>query len=766
MLLLFVSGFVGFVGEVSSGGVTHAISIARHGRARAHLIRLSYVVAAYAFGETIQSRARCLVFDRNHGTWEGTGAVRGVSMTSIPECELGVTLDGNARIRVPHDGAGFVMPGDSGGRTLSLAFGDFDIPVLIRCTHNDGTLRPIVQKQETNSAGNGFHFAMQNGQLRGFARAGGVTLFNFGRDYPITDGLEHWVQLHADTANGIAKILIDGVPSGADEAFSGELDINGGDLIFGMFADLVPDSGFKGTLSLVGLAREGDPTISATLEQARQWEDITIDTRVESTPIVAEHGSQDPSPLMRAAGPGSLSLVLDNSPLNSAELQGLYTPGHVNALAGFEEGAPIKWVVTDNDEYSTEYVFFRGFISEIEPEPGLGREQRVSVLAETWLTQAMRWRVKQLPIQINIRSDNALRYVLDQCERPPFALDLAIGDNTFPLVFDDLDAQTAIYSEVARIALNEGGRLYERPDGTVVFESQTERYLKLTADAAWTQYELEELEARRAAASVINSMPTTITPVRIGPSTTDELASMSGRIEIPPGGTVAVELDYRDPDQPDAPIGGTDLTSPVATTDYTMFANEDGTGDDLTSFAEVSAPTADQGGSGAKLTIQNSHTLFSGWFLTRLRGRTLKRFDDQTFPFRDEESILARDLRETPLRLDYQTNAEAAESFVRQVLALRRAPFMAPRRATRRSVSPEIEIDILQRTIGDVVTLQESMTALAGTERSFIEGMQRIAGGDGTLVAVYALNRGPAAQSFMILDEPDFAELDDTTVLA
>jgi hypothetical protein len=747
-----------------TAGLTHAISIARHGRTRFHLVRLPFVVAAWGLGQLIDTRVRSLVFDRNHGTWEGAGTLtRGVPMRTIPEGEMGATLDGNVWVRVPNDGDGFVVPGDAAGRTLSLANGDADIVALIVCTRNDSVLRPIAQKQNTNSAGSGWHLAMQNGQLRGFGKVGATTMFSVACTYPIGDNLEHWVQLHVDTVAGFAHLIIDGVDL-AQEHFVGEFGLTAADMLIGAFNDLPAGGGFIGTIALVALARQGDPTICATLDQARVWDDITVDVRVESSPVIAEHGRRDPQPLTRIAGPGTFACILDNA-LNAAGLEGRYTPDHANVLPGFEEGIPIKWEVTDASTGLT-HTFFRGEIAEIEVEPGRAKQHRVEVRAETWLARTMRWRVGPLPVQLAIRSDNAVRWVVDQAGRPPLAVTFAVGDATFPVTFDLLEARTPIYAELGRLALNEGGLLYEHPDGTLVFESQTQRYLHLTTDATWTEYDLETLDARRAADAVINSMPTTITPVEVGDSATAVLASMSNRLLVVPGASVVVELTYRDEAQPDARVGGTELVTPVPVTDYTMSAEEDGGGTDLTGFAVVAAPAATQGGTSVKLTFTNTHPTLAGYVQTQIRGRALKRFDSQTFPFQHDESIFERDLREQPLTLDYQTNVEQAESFVRQVLALRRAPFMAPRQATRRGVDAATQADLLTRRIGDVVALQEPVTGLLGTERTFIEGIGRTFGRENTLVGVYSLDRGPAAQSFAVLDEVGFAELDETAVLA
>lgn len=435
-------------------------------------------------------------------------------------------------------------------------------------------------------------------------------------------------------------------------------------------------------------------------------------------------------------------------------------------MVGFEEGNPIRWIVYDGD--GVPHVRFRGFISEIEPVPGLARSHLTHVVAETWLARAMRLRVGLLPVQVSLRTDDALRYLLDQADRPPVAIDFAVADSTFPIVFDDLDAATPIYQEAARLTLNEGGRLLERVDGTLVFESRSARYLTLTPVAAWTEFELQDLDAKRSRVDVINAVPTTIRPSKAGAVTTDELASMPARIAIPPGASMTFELSYSDPSQPVAKVGGVDLVTPVAVTDYTMFEAEDGTGLNLTAFASVSLPDATRGGTSAQVAVLNTHHVLVGYFVTRLRGRKLTRFGERTHDFRDDESINRHDRRELPLTLDYQSSLDEAEAIARQIIALRKEPFMAPRTAIRRGMDDGMIADILDRDMGDLVSVQESVAALDGSERTFIDGVEFTAGAldQLPLLASYTINRAPAARSFWILDEPGFAELDETMVFA
>lgn len=741
--------------------LTHQIDIARFGRFRDRLIAEQHVVGAWSFGQLIQSTVRSLVFDRNHGVWSGSGLTRGVPSATIPEGELGATLSGSSKVLMPHDGSGFVLPGDSGGRTLSLAFGDADIFGLLRTTHNDATMRCIGHKQQGGSpAGNGWRVSYQNGQIQGYGKVGGSVLFDFARDWPMDDR-EHVWQLHFRPSLGIARFLVDSQQLGADESVSAtELDINGGDLCFWQFGD-GSGGGFIGTVWIAALAREGNSAIAAALDRCRVRTPITVDIRTESQSVQARSGFSDDAPLQTIAPPSSLTFALDNSNLNDARLQGWFTPGHANAMPGFQERNPVRWLITGDD--GVQRTRFRGFVESIEPEAGSARGQLVSVTAETWMTQAMRMPIRQLPVQTNIRSDDAIRFVLDQAERPPAAVEVSIGVSVFPVVFDDLDPEATVYQVLSKLVLNEGGRAYERADGTLVVESRYERLIKVTPSALWDESEIEQLTARRAIDSVLNVIRWSVYPRRIGDTADVVLASMPARVRVGPLEVMTLELNYRDDDQPNAMVGGTDLALPLAATDFTMTANEDGSGMGMTAFASVSLPDKDRGGASVKVRVENTHSELPGYFITQIRGRQITKFDQMADEERDDASIRAYDARPLPVQFDYLTRVTSARAITRNLLALRSTPFMAPRVVIRRGLDTDLERDILDRDCGDMVMVRESMTGLDGSQRTFIDGAQVSVGADGIVVAEYVATRAAAARNFWLAGVPGYSEAGVTT---
>lgn len=738
--------------------VTRILEVGRFGSVRDTLIKQDHIVGAWSLQETARPRATCLVFDRNHGTWGGTGTVRGVPLTSIPDPELGATFDGNGFVTVPNDGIGFSLPGDSGDRTLSLANGRFDVLSFLRTMHSSATLRLIAGKQDTDSNGNGYYLGYQNAQLRAFLKVGGSVVFDFGRDYPLDDR-EHVAQLCVQPNNSLVRLILDGWPMGSDVSASTEPALTTGAFRIAQFLDGA--GGFIGTLGLVAISREGNLDLCQAVHRSRTWSPITPDIRTDVAPLEVTGGASDP--WADVAAPLRFTCALDNSDQNEAKTRGYYTPESPTAMAGWVEQIPIRYRVIDED--GVEHIRFRGIIDKIDVTAGSARDQSVTITAMSWFAHAMQAAVRQLSLQTDLTSGEAIRRVIDQSVHPPPALAIDVGDSTFPIVFDGLSPETKIYQELGTITSNEGGRLYERADGTVVFEAGLARYLQVTPTAIWKEEDLEDLEPTRGRDAIRNAATVTITPRRLGATATQDLAVMTARVPVEPGEILPLELPYRHPDQTSAPIGGVDVTVPVAITDYTMTEGTDGTGADLTAFAVVTPTGEDLSGSGASLRVQNTHATHRGYLLTRVRGRTVDTFQPQGLPgVRDEESIRRFKEQILPFRFEYQANVDEALGIARRAIALRKVPTKMPQRVVRRALDPETERDVLARDVGDLVSISEPMADLTGTERIFIQGYRITEGADNSILAEYTLSRAQAGQNYWIVGDPVYGIVGEALV--
>ena len=238
----------------------------------------------------------------NDGTYVGSGFTRRVTLP-IPEGGLGTTFAGAEYVEVLDDGEGVDDPPYQ-NLGLSLQGGSMDVIFLIKTFTDDATLRCIVQKQETDSSGDGWHVALQNGGIVFTLIVASSTIFSFTRG-AIADGDWHLVNCVYKPGGGddVARIYIDGVASGADvTSVSTEPAFTTANLRVGTFNDGAGD--LIGSLAFVTLGRTGDTALPATLDTALDWTDFTVDTNAAAAPLVFElgRGSGRPYGSRRADG--------------------------------------------------------------------------------------------------------------------------------------------------------------------------------------------------------------------------------------------------------------------------------------------------------------------------------------------------------------------------------------------------------------------------------------------------------------------------------
>lgn len=899
------------------------------------LITAADIVSAWPLSEMVKATARDIANDRNPGTWSGTGTTRGVSV-DLPEGALGATFDGNGYVQVADDGDGYRLPGDSGGRNLSLAGGDIDISCLLKqnasyaarvmsagppagywrlnesagptatdsAGSNNGTYvnaptfgvssaiadgttavtfvssgdgaadagsyatapmtapgttwslecwlkksaaasgsareflsanggagdfieifittsatnilvaksgvtvitgavnvcngqwhhivvtcdgaqtklyvdgaqdgstyagtinitgttlnigrwagggftiggsmddvarysaalssteiaahyaartftssdlhstkRAIVQKQDTDSNGNGWHVAEQYGQIRFKLRVSGTDKFDVARGF-VTDGALHLVQCTYDASTGDAKMLIDGVQAGATVSIAPvDPATTTATLRIGKFND--GNGGFVGTLCYVAVSRNGNPSLSASLQATRSWTDVTA--HVRNDPMALTTGTSGTTVNDRQAGMGTLSFALSNTPtIAGVVTEGYYTIGHANCRAGFDLNIPVRLRVGSR-------VLFRGRVRQADPEAGLYRAKRVFAIASDWFDVAAMTPIEQIDIGINMRSDEAWAALIDEADQPPVAVSRTAGSETFPFVFDRVSGP--ILSEMAAVVASEGGYGYIRPDtttgGVVTYEPRTVRQIATTPVATFNAT-MHELEVQIRQDALVNVVQAALTPRRIGSGTTTVLYAQTNRQVISPGDSIVVKGSYQDPTQSRSAIGGTDFQEPLlAGTDYTGTENEDGSGNVLTSNLSV---TAQLGGSGFELTIRNGSAISPVWVAYQIRGRALYTDAGVTVKQIADASLRARGPHVYDAQYRYLNSPETARSLSLLVLSLFAEPTAVPAQLVfRPAAGSSLETTVLALAPGDLIGIGEAMTAVTTTQHFWIQ---------------------------------------------
>lgn len=638
---------------------------------RETLVNEDHVQACFPLSEIASERAHDISGRNNHGTFVGTGFTRGVSL-DIPEGVLGLTGDGNGYIEIPH------------ANGLSLENGDIDEYWLIKTSNNDATLRAIGQKQETDATGDGWHVAHQSGAIRFFLRVSGVTIFDFARG-SVSDNALHLIHCNYLSGLGEARILIDGVQSGATvSTTTTEPAVTTADMRLFAFNDGVAGdgNGFIGTLAYFTIGREGNLTLSTSLQNTRSWT-ATQDDVHSGTPIQASSGIQGNSVVDNVARTGTMTFAFKNDEKNSAKKIGYYSPGHPNVRAGFRIGDPVQWSIVYG---GTTYYPFRGRLKSAKPVPSQYGPRTVLATCVDWMDVAASTSVSALEAQINQRSDLVFGEVVDQAAgRSPSAVSLGVGSSQFPFALDLAQGESeTLLTEFARVAASERAYVYIKGDtsqgGTLVYEGRGARQIT-TALAATFDNNMHGLEVDYSIDRLVNIVRVTVHPRRVDAAATTVLYALEvsqQSQQIVPGQTIVLEGGYRDPSQEAERVGGTDMVTPVAGTDYAFFSNSDGTGGDLTANLSI---VSNLGGNSFRIEITNSGSL-SGFLRLnastafQIRGKGIYHYAPVTVERSDRDSVRRYGPRTVRIEMPYESSIPVAESvadFYLNILGSQRA---------------------------------------------------------------------------------------------
>lgn len=464
------------------------------------------------------------------------------------------------------------------------------------------------------------------------------------------------------------------------------------------------------------------------------WTDVTEDLAPD--PLRWSRGIFDQGPLARLAAPGNFTFALDNSTQNSAGLAGYYSPGHVNARAGFRYGIGVRlWL---SDGINSRYVW-RGTLHAIAPEPGSVGPLRTSCMADDWMALFESTDAVDLVLRELVRPDQLLQDLIDRVEIAPALTDIDVGQDEYPFAFDDLGGDTPKCTPVAQdILQSEGGYLYVRGDAvegeTLRFENRFARALASTV-ATFGPDDLapegeDPLQVPSSVDHIANDVEVAVIPRRSDPSATSALVRLDGPVSVAPGETVTMFVDYRDPNNDAQYVGGKNMQPPAANTDYTANALEDGTGSDLTVSVAV---TASYFGARCKVALTNSGTVQAyvrgpaGVAGLQLRGRGLYRYSPLASRAQNAGSIAMVGARQlpTPMVMPYQDDHRIGQDIATFIANLWGDLEKIP---TRVRILTEFGGELLahgiNRDIGDRIAITEAQTAV-DEATVFINGIEQ-----------------------------------------
>lgn len=388
-------------------------------------------------------------------------------------------------------------------------------------------------------------------------------------------------------------------------------------------------------------------TIEMEIDFGIGFVDVLADLRQRPEPEW-EFGIRGSGPLDRTATPGMLRFHLDNSTSNSGGVLGYYSPGNPNVREGFTLNARARLTIDG-------IVQFYGWIASITPLPGKYGQRDTEVLAVDYIGKLMNEPITGLAVMTSVTADDVITEILDAMTIQPSGRSLDVGSDTYPYALDtSREEESNALSEIAKVVQSEGGFAWSKRDGTFLFANRASRsnpvplvsFTEDTIKGMEIAYPDEAIRNRvrvkvyprsvDGSAVVLFSQPSTITP-----------ALVAG------GAAIVVQCPYTDPANRSSRVGGTDMVSPVATTDYLANSLANGTGTNLTASLTVT-PTF--GGDAAQLSISLGGG--TSGFLTKLqvRGKGIYPYATQTVEESDATSITAYGVKSLGVDMPYQSD--------------------------------------------------------------------------------------------------------------
>jgi hypothetical protein len=235
---------------------------------------------------------------------------------------------------------------------------------------------------------------------------------------------------------------------------------------------------------------------------------------------------------------------------------------------------------------------------------------------------------------------------------------------------------------------------------------------------------------------MINRIILELHPRRVDAAATTVLFSLGNRPLI--GATpVAFNAPYRDPESGRyVRVGGINMVTPVATTDYTLNANDDGSGADLTANFTVAAVF---GGNSAALTVTKNSGADGYLTKCQLRGKGVYAFESVIVDLKDTTSITKYGQMSQRIDMPYQSDVNLANTVAALILANNKEPRTKVQKVRFMANATAAHLmHALARDIGDRIAITETLSGLAA-EDYFIQAVDFSVTGAGVFQASWLL---------------------------
>lgn len=455
-------------------------------------------------------------------------------------------------------------------------------------------------------------------------------------------------------------------------------------------------------------------------DRDQAWQDLTPFV-LNSPGVSLSYGIKGTESTERVGQTGTMSFSLDNSQFNNTATIGLFSPDHASLQTGFAVGNEIRVALTYG---GTTYYKWRGVIDTIVPVAGLKRTRNVAVTCVDWFDQIARIAVEGLTLETDVLADAMLTTLIKGVPAKPISTSFDIGGFTYAYAWDQSQStQISPMMEFARIANSDLGYIYLKGDtvegGKLVFQNRDARSA-LVSKVTLTDVEPSAVVVQHGRAQVQNSVEVEVFPRTVDAAATTVLYSLNEATEIAANATFEFKATYRDPNEQASKVGGLEMVTPVATTDYTMNRKSDGSGKDKTSEASVTVKFES-----SQAIVQVTNTGPDRVFLTKfqLRGKGVYTYSPFSSIVEDAASQQRYGKSKLSFSLTYQNDPEVAEETASVLLFQNKDPNTKVTSLTLVGNTNDTNMtQVLAREVGDKITLSETVTGLA-TKSYFINSI-------------------------------------------
>ena len=478
------------------------------------------------------------------------------------------------------------------------------------------------------------------------------------------------------------------------------------------------------------------------------WTALDADV-LGSVPISISYGIQGNGPNDRIASTGTLTFALNNSTTSAGALLGYYSPDNANLRSGWAVGIRVRMTFTFS---ATTYYKFIGTLETIEPIPGTRGPRSVLCTVVDWMDDAAKQKTNNIATQTSKRADEIISAVVANMTRQPISTSYSAAQLEYPYALDTAeDEATSAMTELAKAVNSDLGFLYVIGDtsagGKLVYHDRRVRQAATTSLATLSNT-MAGMTVSRSRSRIYNRVKVSVNPRRVDADATTVLYQYDAAqlLALGPSESITIYGQYRDPDQRAQRVGGVDLVTPAATTDYTF-----GTGPGDTSLTASLTVTATTGGNSAIIELTNGAAVTGFVTFLQIRGRGLYDYDAVTLQATDATSKTAYGEFVLSVDMPHETRQHVASSVADVFLADYKDPrtyidgvsFWA-------NYSDALMTAALAREPGDLVTITETVTGLSTTY--FINGVSYEVIGGKQLRAAWVLAPDLETATVFILD--------------